>query len=541
MPIQAEPPAPEQASNPYLPPGPNALVFEQFQGINTSTSRAGVRDQEMWWSDGFFPIGPRLLRTIPGAGPELWNVSQSLEPAGTLISFFDFVNIGVTPYCIVVLTNGSIYAINTNTGVANRIAPAGTLTNASRFNVGMTQYGNQYLLIIALQVNGYFIWDGTTFFVPGDSFGGGMVPTAIGGNAIEVYAGRVWIATEAIITFSAPGSLIDFSSGSGGGQFQSTDSFLRIAFIGLKQSNGFLYLVGDSSLNYISGVQTGGSPLVTTFTNQNADPEVGSPWPGTINTFGRNILFANSFGVHISYGAAVTKISEPLDGVYATFQNLAGFSPSAAKAIIFGKKVWVLLLPIVDPFTGQSVFKLFLWTGKLWFATSQDVTTTFIQHQEIASVLTAWATDNQGIWPLFQQPSDAFTKIAQSKLWDNPVGYEALKSTNRLWGLVQYFDYTETEISVLIDNETPADSTGVIVETESGSMTWTGLGGATMTWTGPGSAPMTWISTSGGIAVLKPQAVAQNGALLGMTVLTNGSDLAIVSLKIQPEVTGYRG
>ena len=36
------------------------------------------------------------------------------------------------------------------------------------------------------------------------------------------------------------------------------------------------------------------------------------------DVFGRNIVFANSFGAHISYGAAVTKISEELDGVYNT-------------------------------------------------------------------------------------------------------------------------------------------------------------------------------------------------------------------------------
>src|SRR5262249_50080356 len=136
------------------------------------------------------------------------------------------------------------------------------------------------------QTNGYFIYDGSTFFNPGDSFGGGMVPTAIGGNAIEVYQGRVWIANNANMTFSAPGSVIDFTTGSGGGTFTSSDSFLRVRFTGLRQSNGFLYLIGDSSLNYISGVQTGGSPLVTTFTNQNADPEVGSPWPYSITTFG---------------------------------------------------------------------------------------------------------------------------------------------------------------------------------------------------------------------------------------------------------------
>src|SRR5262249_32805506 len=154
------------------------------------------------------------------------------------------------------------------------------------------------------------------------------------------------------------------------------------------------YLIGDSSINYISGVQTGGSPITTTYTNQNADPEVGTPYPDTADVFGRNIVFANSFGAHVMYGAAATKISEPLDGVFNTVDNFNGLQLSAAKATIFGKKVWILLLPIVDPVTNLLSNELMIWDGqKKWFSSKQDAVLTFINFQEINSVLTAWGTD----------------------------------------------------------------------------------------------------------------------------------------------------
>ena len=178
----------------------------------------------------------------------------------------------------------------------------------------------------------------TTFYTPGRQSGSGYGADRHQGTAIETYSGRVWIANGPTITFCVPGSMIDFSSADGGGNFTSTDSFLRVSYIQPQADQRLFVSDRRFILNYISGVQTSGSPPVTTFTNQNADPEAGSPWPATIDVFNRNILFANAFGAHVSYGGAVTKVSELLDGVYNTVPNFGNITPSAAKAIIFGKK-----------------------------------------------------------------------------------------------------------------------------------------------------------------------------------------------------------
>src|SRR5262249_13389225 len=148
--------------------------------------------------------------------------------------------------------------------------------------------------------------------------------------------------------FSSPDSPVDF--GNGGGAFQSTDSFLRVGYHFLKQSNGFLYLGGDSSMNYISGVSTSSgtatSPIpITTFGNQNVDPQLGSPWPSSVQVFSRNIVFANSIGIFVSYGGAITKASIPLDGFYDSGPIFgSGLNFSAAVANIFSVPVYMLLL-----------------------------------------------------------------------------------------------------------------------------------------------------------------------------------------------------
>jgi hypothetical protein len=524
----------QDQQGPYTPAGVlEPYVFEGFEGINTATLRPGVEDKEAAWLDGFMPLGPgRNLRIMPDVGAPLATFATNS------VVFYDFTNIGTTPYCVVFKSDGSITVVNTVTLAQTLIAGAGTIINPSRLNIGMASYGSQYVLIVAKQTNGYFIWDGAVFYNPGSPAPvTGTMPTGISGTTVEVYAGRIWIGNGSTVFYSAPGSLVLFST-AGGGNFSSSDSFLRVNFIQLKQSNGFLYLVADSSINYISGVQTSGSPPVTTFTNQNLDPEVGTPWPGTAGVFNRNIIFANSFGAHIAYGGAVSKVSEKLDGVYNTVTNFGSFIPSAAKAILYGKKLWVLLLPIIDPISGQQVNKLFCWNGKIWWATSQSITLQFIQSQEINSVLTAWGTDGTAIYPLFQQPSNGFTKIAQSKLWDRP-GYEDYKFASRLWGILKYYSNASPNLTISIDNET--NSAAKVLTFNPLTISWTNNLGAPIVWTNNTGQPITWFSAGTGFTVIPPDAVGQNGVLIGMTVSTLAADMAIVSMKIGANNLAYRG
>jgi len=723
MPIP-KPAPPEEQGNPFSPPGPEPLVCEQFMGINTSTTRVGVDEKMMWWCSGFFPIGPYQLRTLPGIGPVLWTPPQST------ILFYGFANIGALPVAIVFLADGSVWQIETDNGAVTNIAPTGTIKNPSVLNVGMSQWGSQYVLIVSKQTNGYFIWDGTLLYQAGTltpivtvtnngsnytsapavaasggsgsgatfaahinpqgavisinvSYGGGstgytavnapgqlgtisitgggglgatatpgftfigasssppgynvyqvtsanvtnggsgyvssptvtyngggglnsgeivnvggaggtnytmgppiltpvlgsaspvisvsvtnpgsgyqasdtvtlgfsggggsgaaasvtLMPFGVSGTDVETYQGRVWIINGPVLQFSGPGSVTNFATSIGGGSVTSNDSFLRVGYIRLIQANGYLWLIADSSMNYISGVQTTGSPPTTTFTNQNADPEVGTPYPMTADVFSRNIVFANSFGAHVSYGAAVTKISEMLDGVYNSLPNFGGQLPSAGKATIFGKKVWVLLLPIIDPATNQTSNELMLWDGqKKWWSTKQDRPLTFINYQEINSVLTCWGTDGASLFALFQQPSVAFTKTMQTKLWVKPGHLPWDKAETRFWGAVQYYAANSQSFNVSIDTE--SSSQPYTLNPPTIGMTWTEDGIIPMTWTTDGTTPMSWSLGPLGIRVFDPQAIGQHGVLNGFTVSTNADDAAIISMMIQPEVVGYRG
>lgn len=688
-------------------PSPQSLVvFEGYTGLNTQPSRYGIDDKQCFILDGFFPAGNSNARTIPDNGPAVLSFV-------TPISFFNFANIGATPYCIVIIADGSIYALNTNSDTFQNIAPLGTIQNPGQLTTAVTQWGAQYVLIVTQQTNGYFLWDGTTFYsagmtVPGvdgpgpiassDISGGGSsyavgdtgtvtggisdatyvitsvnmtgngtgyapndtgtistgngdatyiintvdgggavtgmhittpgtnyltalnvatatggaqpgagtgltlditvasppgpitgftlatvgvvtgytitnpgtlyntgsagttsggaqpgtgigftlfltvssatMPTGIGGSAIETYQSRVWIANDATLLFSAPGSFLDFATSDGGGSLISNDSSLRVKYTQLISSNGYLYLFGDSSISYAAGVQTTGSPPTTSFTLQNVDPEVGTPWPNTVDVLGSNIAFANAWGAHVSFGGRAAKVSSELDGIYNTVPNFGGFVPSAAKAIIFARRVWCLLLPVIDQTTKQQVNKLFIWDEKRWCSAQQSAAVTFVQHQEIDSVLTAWGSDGTALYRLFQTPSTALVKTLQSKLWA-PLSYAFIKSETRFWGIVQFYSGGPTTITISIDSENggssitlPITPTGIQWINDSDVVVqWKNNANVVVSWNGPANYPI----------VLPPTAISQWGALVGMTITTPASDLAIVSMATMPVQGAYRG
>ena len=162
MSLANPPKARSPQGNPYTPPLPNPQIMEKFGGINTSTTRAGVPDEMCYWIDGFMPIAPRNARTLPDAGPQLRGAFSAT------ILCFGFFNIGAQPYAVHFLSDGSVQVVTTTgTITTTQILPPATITTPSITNIGFSQWGQTYLLIVANQTNGYWIWDGTNVYEAG--------------------------------------------------------------------------------------------------------------------------------------------------------------------------------------------------------------------------------------------------------------------------------------------------------------------------------------------------------------------------------------
>jgi len=679
---QSLPASPTRA--PGLPGNFDMLTFEGYSTLNTKAARPAIRDDEAAIMDNFIPLGKNNLQTM-------YNVSapQFTRSSGSgSIAYFAFGNIADTPSAFIFQGDGSIIQHNTTTMARTSIAPPGTIVTPAA-QIGVAQWGSQYVIMVAPQTNGYFLYDGVAFYragtvgpqvtlldsgngytgpptmvatggtgtgatftatvasggsvsqifvaTPGSGYtatdaafiafsggggpstaiastsiagghlvgismanngsgygaqtvatvigGGGvgatvavtavsggvtgvsisnqgqgyltrptvlfsdpnsaiavaeltLMPFGVQGTCVETFSKRVWIGNGAapstppvksLIQFSGPGDPADFDPANGAGAFVATDSFTRVGYHAMKQTNGFLYLIGDSSVNTISGVQTNNG--VTTFSNQNIDPQIGSPWPDSVQVFGRAVPFGNTFGVHALYGGAVQKVSANLDGVYTTVPatgsppSYGGLLPSAAVCLMFGIHVYVMLLPIIDQVTGVQTNKLLCWDGKAWFTASQSVDITRIAAQEIDSVLTAWGSDGVSLYKLFNQPSNLITKTVQSRFWDQP-SYLAIKRVQNVLGMFESKANDAVAFTVTADSEfrsIPKSITNVF------SATWSATGGVPAVWTATGGATVTW-QTLGIVTFINE--IENSGSLLGTTLTTNAMDVTLLSLAL---------
>lgn len=262
-----------------------------------------------------------------------------------------------------------------------------------------------------------------------------LMPFGVSGDSIETYSSQVWVQhpfqsgtppTGGVRLSSAPGSIADFATSSGGLQEVNTDRFLRAHLTAIRQANGFLYPFGDSSANVISNVQVQGNPPTKTLTSQNTDPQTGTNWRDTMQDFSRTIVFGNPFGIYGLFGGAVTKISGPMDGV---FQRAAlpqsedprdpgqPVTPSSAVANLYNRKIYLMLMSIFDPFIETYRNAMVCWNEKDWSIVSQSAVLTYIGTQEIDSDLEAWGTDGNALYPLLAAPSDVLQKILATKLY----------------------------------------------------------------------------------------------------------------------------
>jgi len=265
-----------------------------------------------------------------------------------------------------------------------------------------------------------------------------LMPFGVSGTCVETYAGRIWVGNGPVVSFNAPGGDVgNWASSQGAGSFTSNDSFLRREFTALKQSSGFLYLFADSSINVISNVQTGGSPVTTTFNNQNVDPEVGTPWHNAVQAMSEGLVFANVIGIFTLSGGNVRKISDEVDGTFiaatATLNaDTAAQQPTSAVMTLNKKLVYMLVFPVQGPFDGSPRNAVIMWDTKRFWIGSQSVVPVSVGTQEVNSQIYAWINAGTTLSKMFTTKSGSLAKTWQTKLFQNEGPWTA-KQLMRLY------------------------------------------------------------------------------------------------------------
>jgi len=206
------------SSKPPAAPVPKTLFLRDLSGgVNLSTAREAIEDNQAWWMEGVVPVAPGNLQVVSGPldfGAGGWNTALSAE--NSVPSFiFPFV-VGFTDYFFVV------FGASTGNGYVGDIAGItvtkifnGTLTSGQ---TAAAQWNDKGLLIV--DPAGYWDWNITvaatltalnnsvqsiTIVDGGSGYGGNPTVTFSGGGGGTGAVGAAWSGLGSCI-ITTPGS-----------------------------------------------------------------------------------------------------------------------------------------------------------------------------------------------------------------------------------------------------------------------------------------------------------------------------------------------
>lgn len=294
------------------------------------------------------------------------------------------------------------------------------------------------------------------------------MPTGVKGTDCESFQSRLWIVDGTNLYVSAPQNAVDFAAADGGLITQSVDPDLRQAYKAVRQSNGFIYLYGDSSISVASGIQ---SNPVASLQLSTVDAQVGGIYRDSIYPIGRSLVSVGPNGVASIYGGTVKKESDKIDRVFQN-ANFTNQVPCSAAAIVFGRLIYFALVNSFDITTNVQRTFLICWDGQKWFFSSQEKSLTFITTQEINSQITAWGTDGTNFFQLFAQPSMVLSKKALSKLfWGRSPG--AFKRSMIFTGVADPQPQgTTRRVEIVIKSDSYDNDTEVLPFTLNNVLSW---------------------------------------------------------------------
>jgi hypothetical protein len=443
---------PIQSDNPF-----DLVTIEQWKGLNQQSERGSIDDQEEWWDENFFAIGPGNLRTCWGPSAPIYTA-----PAGTTIlrMFFGFYGnqtpqFGAPPPGAMgwmFLSDGTIDEVDLGSGVPTGLRAAGP----SWGPLGSPQ-GPQYWAsakvwrpafvgstlgqqggVLFGSPAGLYAWDGATLSRPGDPAPDWLtdlaetdptapippMPSGLPGiYGMEVYSSRLWVIGKDVVSFSAPSNGADFSTANGGGSFGYFGDRLVYSFMDIVASAGYLYLFGDSSVDAINNVSLIGTPgqlaqpITTDFNYFNVDPQVGQRFPRPCGRLGRYFITFTGAGISILQGGESVPVGDKVTNIWNTLDT-SRYLPTFAPANIFGFRVMLLNGRFTDPFgVTRSLLLMFHPTkgNEFWSVASQGLELTNIGTYEQDSILTPYGTDGTHLYQLFAQPSPTLLKRLSTK------------------------------------------------------------------------------------------------------------------------------
>ncbi len=548
------------------------IIFSQFEKMNTKVARQSLPENQAAWMENLQPVAPNNLVPTPGALAALTSIS------GIVQSLFS-ANIGAVDYIIAFTTAGAGIGINAGTGAQTTFAPAGTFTNpdmtvfasgrlliqdptagystwdGTLFVTGggvspkiiVTNGGSLYAVAPTVAISGgsgsgatatavmagqsvvgvkltaagsgYKAGDTLTVAFTPVSGGSGAAATAViwpiqFGTTIAVFAGRVWWGNGRVLQFTGTAGYDDTDPGNAAGAITITDADLSHSITAVRTLNNYLYIFGDSSVRQIGSISV--SSNITLFTPLILASDIGTPFPKTILSYNRLVLFANKIGVYAIFGASVEKISDDLDGIFGGLNSTGSsidfsLTPSAALNDIRNIHCYLLLVRYIDPLMGlRSIILAF--QEKVWFVISQGNGLTAITSAELNSTKTVETFGSSGndVTQLLEDPTVSVSITLQTSLTPHGNPLQAKQPLRAGIGL---------------NIQGVSNSLVLSIDTENGSLSYNFSNVALVKWVNNLGQEIIWLNNSGQVVSWAGSgyrfpytSVDGNGKMLGATL-----------------------
>lgn len=544
------------------------LILKQIKGINTQQSREAIGEDEASWIENLMPIGSAYIPAVPQVGNQAATTTAA-------ISFMKFANIGTVNYQICFTSAGGAQAVNLANSSVVTIAAGGTFTSPSmdqwksdRIVIGdaangyfswdgtlfhtpgslatvtVTNGGSGYTATPVVTFTGGAGANATAIATLASSavasvtitgvgsgftsaptvvFTGGtggttatatafLVPNGQNADAVAVYAGRVWMAKNRTLTFTAPNTWYDVNSANAAGSSTITEGSLRQRIYALEALDNYLYVFGDSAIIVIGDLKVTGA--ITTFSQTFLSSTTGSTLQNSITSMERAIIFMNKYGVYALFGASVQKVSKALDGI---FPKIDFTQPVSAGLVqIYNILCYAVNFTYQDTSSNRSIQALF-FDGR-WFLTSQGASLDFISPASVNGTLSLWGTSGTDVRQLYANTTATIATTLTTGLYalGNPIFDKQVQRAG-----LEFTAPAQASVTLEVDTENAAQSQPF---NAASNVNWTNGSGSTVTWTNTLGLSVGWLQSG---FILQASYFDITGKYLGFKVTSNSPMIVI--------------
>ncbi len=357
----------------------------------------------------------------------------------------------------------------------------------------------------------------------GSGFTGTVSLLSLTGQAISTFSGRVWIAKDRTVYYSAVNSYTDFGTVSAG-NITITDGTLHGNITQLLSANNFLYVFGTDSINVFSDVRVSATTGATLFTNTNVSASIGSDLPEGIFAYFRSVLFMNRYGVYALVGATTTKISDSLDNIFPNIDF--SYPVTACQALIYNILVAAWCVTYNDSGTLRKLQLVFF--DRKWFVTDMGAVTHMASSPQSGLVNAYGVREDGKIYKLYNDQTSSIVSVVKTALWalNDPI---RTKQALKIGVEATIASSGVGTISATVDSENQVSPTITLTNGSS----WINIYLQTITWTNNSGQTVAWTPT--GYALYKYDA-QQYGKYIGFTVTSTSPAFTYNGFQLEHEL-----